>query len=75
MNHPVEALRTARNSLAAGGSVLVAVFVGIGIGTRDGALWAWSPGLGTAAGVATAATLTCCIPTRNVLHVTACAAQ
>lgn len=41
--------------LAAGGCVLVAVFVGIGIGTSDGALGAWSPGLGVGAGVATAA--------------------
>jgi len=41
--------------LAAGGAVLVAVFVGIGIGTSDGALGAWSPGLGAGAGLATAA--------------------
>jgi archaetidylinositol phosphate synthase len=41
--------------LAAGGCVLVAVFVGIGIGTADGALGAWAPMLGAAAGLATAA--------------------
>ena len=41
--------------LAAGGAVLVAVLLGIGIGTQDGVLGTWSPVLGTAAGVATAA--------------------
>jgi len=41
--------------LAAGGAVLIALFVGIGIGLRDGALGAWAIGLGIAAGVATAA--------------------
>jgi archaetidylinositol phosphate synthase len=40
--------------LAAGGAVLIALFLGIGIGLRDGALGAWSIGLGIAAGVATA---------------------
>jgi archaetidylinositol phosphate synthase len=40
--------------LAAGGCVLVAVFIGIGIGTSDGALGAWSLVLGAAAGAATA---------------------
>jgi phosphatidylglycerophosphate synthase len=41
--------------LAAGGAVLIALFVGIGVGLRDGALGAWSIGLGGAAGLATAA--------------------
>jgi archaetidylinositol phosphate synthase len=40
--------------LAAGGAVLVALFVGIGIGARQGVLGAWSIGLGIAAGLATA---------------------
>jgi phosphatidylglycerophosphate synthase len=40
--------------LAAGGAVLIALFIGIGIGLRDGALGVWSIGLGAAAGVATA---------------------
>jgi archaetidylinositol phosphate synthase len=40
--------------LAAGAAVLIALFIGIGIGLRDGALGAWSIGLGIAAGVATA---------------------
>ena len=40
--------------LAAGGAVLVALFVGIGIGVRHGALGTWSIGLGVAAGLATA---------------------
>ena len=40
--------------LAAGGAVLVALFVGIGIGQRAGALGAWSIMLGVGAGVATA---------------------
>jgi archaetidylinositol phosphate synthase len=40
--------------LAAGAVVLIALFIGIGIGLRDGALGAWSIGLGVAAGVATA---------------------
>jgi archaetidylinositol phosphate synthase len=40
--------------LAAGGAVLVALFIGIGIGARDGALGAWSIGLGSAAGLSTA---------------------
>jgi phosphatidylglycerophosphate synthase len=42
--------------LAAGGVVLIALFVGIGVGLRDGALGTWSVGLGGAAGLATAAT-------------------
>ena len=41
--------------LAAGGCVLVAVFVGIGIGMGAGTLGAWSPRLGAAAGIATTA--------------------
>jgi archaetidylinositol phosphate synthase len=40
--------------LAAGGAVLIALFIGIGIGLRDDALGAWSIGLGIAAGLATA---------------------
>jgi phosphatidylglycerophosphate synthase len=40
--------------LAAGGAVLVALFVGIGIGACRGALGAWSIGLGASAGLATA---------------------
>jgi phosphatidylglycerophosphate synthase len=40
--------------LAAGGAVLVALFVGIGVGARHGTLGAWSIGLGVAAGIATA---------------------
>jgi phosphatidylglycerophosphate synthase len=40
--------------LAAGGVVLIALFVGMGIGARDGALGTWSIGLGIAAGLATA---------------------
>jgi archaetidylinositol phosphate synthase len=40
--------------LAAGGAVLVALFVGIGIGLRNGPLGVWSIGLGIAAGLATA---------------------
>jgi archaetidylinositol phosphate synthase len=40
--------------LAAGGGVLVALFIGIGIGARQGALGASSIGLGIAAGLATA---------------------
>jgi archaetidylinositol phosphate synthase len=42
--------------LAAGGAVLVALFVGAGIGVREGALGAWSIGLGGAAGLGTAVT-------------------
>jgi len=41
--------------LAAGGAVLVAVFIGIGIGASAGALGAWSIGLGLGAALATAA--------------------
>lgn len=41
--------------LAAGGAVLVALFVGIGIGLQDAASGAWPLGLGVAAGLATAA--------------------
>jgi archaetidylinositol phosphate synthase len=40
--------------LAAGGAVLVALFIGIGIGLRDGTLGAWAIGLGVGAGLATA---------------------
>lgn len=40
--------------LAAGGAVLVALFIGIGIGLRKHGLGAWSIGLGIAAGLATA---------------------
>ena len=40
--------------LAAGGAVLVALFVGIGIGASRRALGAWSIGFGIAAGLATA---------------------
>jgi phosphatidylglycerophosphate synthase len=40
--------------LAAGGAVLVALFIGIGIGERRGALGVWSIGFGTAAALATA---------------------
>jgi phosphatidylglycerophosphate synthase len=40
--------------LAAGGAVLVALFIGIGIGERAGPLGAWSIGLGGGAGLATA---------------------
>ena len=40
--------------LAAGGAVLVALFVGIGIGLRDGTLGALAIGLGAGAGLATA---------------------
>jgi phosphatidylglycerophosphate synthase len=40
--------------LAAGGAVLVALFIGMGIGARQGALGASSIGLGIAAGLATA---------------------
>jgi phosphatidylglycerophosphate synthase len=39
---------------AADGAVLIALFVGMGIGAREGALGAWSIGLGIAAGLATA---------------------
>jgi phosphatidylglycerophosphate synthase len=42
--------------LAAGGAVLVALFVGIGIGLRDGTLGALAIGLGAGAGLATAVT-------------------
>lgn len=42
--------------LAAGGAVLVALFVGIGIGLRDEAPGAWPLGFGIAAGLAIAAT-------------------
>jgi phosphatidylglycerophosphate synthase len=41
--------------LAAGGAVLIALFVGIGIGLQDAAPGAWPLGLGIAAGLATAA--------------------
>ena len=41
--------------LAAGGAVLVALFVGIGIGLQRDALGAWPLGLGLGAGLATAA--------------------
>jgi phosphatidylglycerophosphate synthase len=41
--------------LAAGGAVLIALFVGMGIGARDGALGIWSIAFGIAAGLATAA--------------------
>jgi phosphatidylglycerophosphate synthase len=40
--------------LAAGGAVLVALFIGIGIGARHGALGGWSIALGSAAALATA---------------------
>ena len=40
--------------LAAGGAVLIALFIGIGIGLRDGTLGAWAIGLGTGAGLVTA---------------------
>ena len=40
--------------LAAGGAVLVALFIGIGIGEREGALGVWSIVLGVGAGMATA---------------------
>jgi archaetidylinositol phosphate synthase len=40
--------------LAAGGAVLVALFVGIGTGARHGTLGAWSIGPGAGAGLATA---------------------
>jgi phosphatidylglycerophosphate synthase len=40
--------------LAADGAVLVALFVGIGIGLRDSALGPWSIGLGIAAGLGAA---------------------
>jgi phosphatidylglycerophosphate synthase len=43
--------------LVAGGAVLVALFVGIGIGLQDGALGAWPLALGIAAALATAATI------------------
>jgi phosphatidylglycerophosphate synthase len=39
--------------LAAGGAVLVVLFVGIGVGLREGALGTWSMTLGSAAGLAT----------------------
>jgi archaetidylinositol phosphate synthase len=42
--------------LAAGGAVLVALFIGIGIGARRGALGAWSIAFGIGAGLATAVT-------------------
>jgi archaetidylinositol phosphate synthase len=42
--------------LAAGGAVLVALFIGIGIGARRGALGPWSIAFGIAAGLATAVT-------------------
>ena len=41
--------------LAAGGAVLIALFVGIGIGLQDDELGAWPLGLGVSAGLATAA--------------------
>ena len=40
--------------LAAGGAVLIALFIGMGIGARHGALGGWSIGLGSAAALATA---------------------
>jgi phosphatidylglycerophosphate synthase len=40
--------------LAAGGAVLVLLFVGIGVGVRHGTLGTWSIGLGIAAGLVTA---------------------
>ena len=40
--------------LAAGGAVLMALFFGMGIGARDGALGGWSLELGIVAGLATA---------------------
>jgi phosphatidylglycerophosphate synthase len=40
--------------LAAGGAVLVALFLGIGVGLSDGTLGAWAIGLGGGAGLATA---------------------
>lgn len=40
--------------LAAGGAVLIALFIGIGMGVRDGALGGWSITFGLAAALATA---------------------
>jgi archaetidylinositol phosphate synthase len=40
--------------LAAGGAVLVALFIGVGIGERDSALGVWSIVLGVGAAMATA---------------------
>jgi archaetidylinositol phosphate synthase len=40
--------------LAAGGAVLVALFIGIGVGLRNGTLGPWAIGLGIGAGMATA---------------------
>jgi archaetidylinositol phosphate synthase len=40
--------------LAAGGAVLVALFIGMGIGARESAPGAWAIGLGSAAALATA---------------------